>query len=179
MRKVRIMVFATALLVFACERVEKKEPKVVENRGNILAIPEKPIEKGALPAELRLETLDLESFLGKFKYRQKPNSYTIGTDFEGKVDPLLYHFQRVEVELPDTTTEIRMQNFGAWAIWKNRELNWEMITSMITDKGVMMHFHTLSPKLRTLNSFEIARRIKVDGTETYKRGKFVNDETYQ
>ena len=90
----------------------------------------------------------------------------------------MYHFERVEVELADTTTEIRMQNFGAWAIWRNIDLNYEMITSMITNNGVMMHFHTLSPKLKSINSFEVARRINVDGTETYKVGEFTNDESY-
>ena len=179
MRKVGIMLLASLFFVFGCEKIPHKETKSVEKKGGVLPIRPSNVPKGVMPAPLKLEHLDLKSFLGKFKYRNKPVNYSIGTDFETKVDPGLYHFERVDVKVADTTSEIRMQNFGAWAIWRNVDLNYEMITSMVTENGVMMHFHTLSPKLKSINSFEVARRITVDATETYKVGKFSTDESYQ
>lgn len=148
--------------------------------GNTLPPRPEPTKKGEAPAELSLETMSEKDFLSKFRYRAKPLDYFIGTDFEGEIDPQLYHFQRVEVALPDgAKTEIRMQYFGAWAIWKNAEGNWEMLTTMTNQQGIIMHFHTLDPQFVSLGNFEIARRT-VDGEAvTIRRGKFKNDDTYE
>ncbi len=140
----------------------------------------KPVEKGQEPVEMALETLSEKDFLAKFRYRAKPVDYFIGTDFVDKIDPQLYHFQRVEVHVDaKVKTEIRMQFFGAWAIWKNVDGNWEMLTTMTNPNGTMMHFHTLNPKFESLGSFEIARRMTDGKAVTIRRGKFTNEDTYE
>jgi hypothetical protein len=180
----RVAVVGLACFIFAgcggddlAEKGAVGQQKVVGN-----ALPPRPVptEMGAMPAELKLETLSEKEFLGKFRFREKPLDYFIGTDFYEKIDPSLYHFQRVEVVLADgTKTEVRMQYFGAWAIWKNTAGNWEMLTTMTNDHGIMMHFHTLNPRFESLGSFEIARRTQDGEAVTIRRGKFTNDDTYE
>ena len=164
---------------------ETAVPSVVNStkqtvEGNQLPERQVAAEKGLEAAEMELETLSEKEFLAKFRYRAKPVEYFIGTDFVDKIDPQLYHFQRVEVQVDgNVKTEIRMQFFGAWAVCKNVEGNWEMLTTMTNDNGTMMHFHTLNPQFESLGTFEIARRTNDGKAVTIRRGKFTNDDTYQ
>ncbi len=173
-----------ALLLVGCgqETAAPSENNSTKQKVEGNQLPERvaPAKKGLEAAEMELETLSEKDFLAKFRYRAKPLDYFIGTDFVNKIDPQLYHFQRVEVQVDgNVKTEIRMQFFGAWAIWKNVEGNWEMLTTMTNDNGTMMHFHTLNPKFESLGTFEIARRTHDGKAVTIRRGKFTNDDTYE
>ena len=184
----RLKYFAGMLLAFllvGCgqetsapdEEVNSTRQKV---EGNQLPERPEPVAKGQEPVEMELETLSEKDFLAKFRYRAKPVDYFIGTDFVDKIDPQLYHFQRVEVQVDTKVkTEIRMQFFGAWAIWKNVDGNWEMLTTMTNPNGTMMHFHTLNPKFESQGSFEIACRMTDGKAVTIRRGKFTNEDTYE
>ena len=184
----RILSFILGVLAFpwmsGCGAEDKTAEPNPNGRQSVIgnALPPRPPrgERSTKPLEMKLERLTEEEFLSKFRFRAKPKDYYLGTDFFDKVDPSLYHFQRVEVVGADgKATEIRMQWFGAWAIWKNVEDNWEMLTTMTNDAGVMMHFHTLKPNFESIGSFEIARRT-VDGEAvTIRKGKFTNDDTYE
>lgn len=174
-----IAFLALFFLSFACEKVVEHKAAPVENKGGVLPIREAPSQKGEAPLELTLQKIRLEEFLGHFKYDSRPSKFEITRDFEKVIDPTLYHFERVEVELPKGgSTEIRMQNFGAYGIWKNAEGNFEMITTIINGKGTIMHFHTLDADLKNINSFELARNITNDATQTIKKGYFNNADTY-
>lgn len=177
-------VIVATLFLVGCSPEDKTTQPSPDNRQSVVgnALPPRPVpgSQSSRPAEMKLERLTESEFLSKFRFRAKPKDYYIGTDFMDKIDPTLYHFQRVEVVGADgKATEIRMQWFGAWAIWKNIEDNWEMLTTMTSDAGVIMHLHTLKPNFESIGSFEIARRT-VDGEAvTIRRGKFTNDDTYE
>jgi hypothetical protein len=174
-----------AFLMFglACNRsADKSAPADVAQTVTPKALPpqERPVEKGQPMPAMALESLKESEFLAKFRFRRRPDEFAIGRDFLDHVDPKLYHFQRVEVILADgKRTEVRLQNFGAWAISKNVDGNWEMVTTMTAPEGTLMHFTTLRPDFTTIGSFEIARRYHTMGAETVKRGKFTNELSYQ
>lgn len=172
------------LLMQGCGAEEASPPATYPPRqrvpGNVLPPREAPTEKGVASKELKLESLSQADFLARFRFRAMPKDYFIGTDFEQMIDSTLHHFERVEVVLPSGgRTEIRMQYFGAWAIWKNEVGNWEMLTTMTTASGTLMHFHTLDPSFVSLGSFEIARRTTTDMALTIRRGRFITDDTYE
>lgn len=172
--------------LFGCKGEPVKQPDAASAIGNVkpeqpLAPPATPVQESApdpLP-DLKLESLTIADFLGQFKFAKKPKECVIATDFAKKVDPTLHHFERVEVILPDTRRqEIKLQNFGAWAIWKNEDRNYEMLTTMVNNIGVLMHIHTLSPRFELLGSFEVARRSYIQGDESIKQGHFEPGDNY-
>lgn len=123
--------------------------------------------------ELPIELIPIDSFFNCFQMRYKPRHCEVAADFTKSVDPKLRHFQRVAVILSNgQQAEIHLQDFGAFAIWKNAAGNLEMLTTMVTNIGVLMHLHTLGPDLKTLGTFEVARRTYIMGEESVKKGTF-------
>ncbi len=129
--------------------------------------------------DMKLTTLSLADFQAKFYMHAKPIQCEIPDNFYKEVDPKLTHFERVEIDLGNgKRSEIAMQNFGAWAMWKNSIGNYEMLTTMVNDIGYLMHLSTYSPEFKPLGSFEVARRSNFKGQESIKRGQFSEGDNY-
>jgi hypothetical protein len=175
-----------ALLAACNSSAPKKQPASAASPlegGSLVPQTHKPAPNPAptdTPTDLQLTSLTVADFLAKFHYRMRPDDCVIAPDFVKKIDPTLNHFERVEVILADgKRTELRMQSFGAWAIWKNFDGNYEMLTTTIGGGGVLMHLHTLDRRFESLGSIELARRSNIEGDETVKRGSFLEGDNYR
>ncbi len=130
--------------------------------------------------DMKMESLPVAEFIAQFHLQKRPETCELAKDFAKKIDPTLRHFERVEVILADgRRTEIRMQQFGAWGIWKNSAGNYEMLTTLVNNVGTLMHLHTLNPRFESLGTFEVARRSYFDGEESVKKGYFEDELNYR
>jgi hypothetical protein len=171
--------FHASLLGLLMMSISACHPSTPDSKSEIGLSAAAAVDKTPNPSAEDTETIGISEFLAAFKEHQRPQTCEISSDFTKAVDPSLRHFHRVAVIMEDgSTAQIKLQDFGAWAIWKNAAGNYEMLSTIVNNIGVLMHLHTLSPQFQSLGNFEVARRTYIMGEDCVKRGSFAAGDNY-